>query len=120
MLAIPDLNTLINDLQAVRNIGRAQINKNHDDQVKYLIEQLEIIFTRAHFDGINTVFHSMNSSIGRELSKFIDLIERSSNVQLTDSEKIIIESYIENHLASLVKRRFYRSSIYFCYRRKTN
>ncbi|UJR27918.1 hypothetical protein I4U23_009178 [Adineta vaga] len=97
------LTTLINDLQTVRNLDRNQLNKTHDEQLKYLSDQLNMIFTRAHFDGIKTTFHSMNSHISQELTKFIDQIERSLAIKLTEHETILIESYIHDHLSSLTE-----------------
>jgi len=98
------LTTLINDLKTIRNIDISKLSKDHDDQVKFLSEQLNIIFTRAHFDGIKTVLQSMKSSISLTLTEFIDKIENSLKFKLTNHENLIIESYIQDHLTLLVNK----------------
>jgi hypothetical protein len=79
-----------------------KMSNNRDDQVKFLSEQLNFIFTRAHLDGIKTVFNAMTSSISVSLREFIDKIENSLKMKLTEKDNIIIESYIHDHLTSLV------------------
>ncbi len=103
-LATSDLTTLINDLKTIRTIDTSKLSKDHDDQVKFLSEQLNIIFTRAHFDGIKTVLQAMKSSISLTLTEFINKIENSLKFKLTDHENILIESYIQDHLTSLVNK----------------
>jgi hypothetical protein len=103
-LATSDLTTLINDLKTIRNIDTSKLSKDHDDQVKFLSEQLNIIFIRAHFDGIKTVLQSMKSSISLTLTEFIDKIENSLKFKLTNHENLIIESYIQDHLTLLVNQ----------------
>jgi ethanolamine transporter EutH len=97
--AAPDVAALISDLQAVHQL---KAMNDREDQVKVLFEQLTSIFTRAHLDGIKTVLQAMASSISGDLRESIDRIEASLRVKLTESEQIIIESYIHDHLISLV------------------
>ncbi|CAF1322126.1 unnamed protein product [Adineta steineri] len=100
--ATSDLTILINDLQTIQNIDTSQVNnKDHDDQVKFLSEQLNTIFTRAHFDGIKTTFHSMKSSVSDALQEFIDKTEISLKTKLTEHDNITIESYIQDRLTLL-------------------
>jgi hypothetical protein len=104
-LATSDLTTLIHDLETIRNIDTNKVNNNRDDQIKFLSDQLNIIFTRAHLDGIKTVFHTMKSSVSISLREFIDKIENSLKIKLTEHDNIIIESYIHDRLTSLVSEK---------------
>jgi hypothetical protein len=94
---------LIHDLETVRNIDVSQVNNDRDEQVKFLSEQLNMIFTRAHLDGIKTVLQAMKSPPSVKLREFINKIEYSFKVKLTEYENIIIESYIQDHLTFLVR-----------------
>ncbi len=102
ILAATDLKVLIHDLENIRTIDTSKLNNNRDDQVKFLSEQLNIIFTRAHLDGIKTTLNSMKSSVSVSLREFIDKIEKSLATKLTEHDHIIVESFIQDHLASLV------------------
>ncbi len=102
LLAASDLTILIRDLETIGNMDAGKMSNNRDDQVKFLSEQLNFIFTRAHLDGIKTVFNAMTSSISVSLREFIDKIENSLKMKLTEKDNIIIESYIHDHLTSLV------------------
>ena len=93
---------LIHDLETIQNMDTSKVSNDRDDQVKFLSEQLNIIFTRAHLDGIKTTLHTMKSSISGSLREFIDKIENSLKIKLTEHDNIIIESYIHDHLTSLV------------------
>ncbi len=93
---------LIRDLETIRNIDSSKVNNDRDDQVKFLSEQLNIIFTRAHLDGIKTALDTMKSSVSVSLREFIDKIENSLKIKLTEHDKIFIESYIHDYLTSLV------------------
>lgn len=102
LLAASDLTILIRDLETIGNMDAGKMSNNRDDQVKFLSEQLNFIFTRAHLDGIKTVFNAMTSSVSVSLREFIDKIENSLKMKLTEKDNIIIESYIHDHLTSLV------------------
>lgn len=104
-LAATDLKILIHDLESIRTIDISKLNNNRDDQVKFLSEQLNIIFTRAHLDGIKTTLNAMKSPISISLREFIDKIEKSLITKLTEYDHIIIESYIQDHLTSLVGKK---------------
>jgi hypothetical protein len=93
---------LIDDLETIQNIDGSKARNNRDDQVKFLSEQLNIIFTRAHLDGIKTALNTMTSSVSISLREFIDKIENSLKMKLTEHDHILIESYIHDHLTSLV------------------
>jgi hypothetical protein len=84
------------------NIDTNKVYNNRDDQVKFLSEQLNIIFTRAHLDGIKTVLNAMKSSVSVSLREFVDKIENSLKLKLTEHDNILIESYIHDYLTSLV------------------
>lgn len=93
---------LIRDLETIRNIDSSKVDNDRDDQVKFLSEQLNIIFTRAHLDGIKTALDTMKSSVSVSLREFIDKIENSLKIKLTEHDNIFIESYIHDYLTSLV------------------
>jgi hypothetical protein len=93
---------LICDLETIRNIDSSKVGNDRDDQVKFLFEQLNIIFTCAHLDGIKTALDAMKSSVSVSLREFIDKIENSLKIKLTEHDNIFIESYIHDHLTSLV------------------
>lgn len=95
---------LINDLETIRNIDRNKLNNNRDDQVNFFVEQLNDIFTRTHLDGIKTAFDTMTSSASISIKEFINKIETSLKIKLTEDEQIIIESYIHDHLNLLVRK----------------
>lgn len=101
-LAASNLTMLINDLETIRTIDINKIGHNRDDQVKFISEQLNLIFTRAHLDGIKTAFNSMNSPISISLREFIDKIENSLKLKLNEYDQVFIESYIHDQLTSLV------------------
>ncbi len=103
-LAASDLTILIRDLETIGNMDAGKMSNDRDDQVKFLSEQLNVIFTRAHLDGIKTVFNAMTSSVSVSLREFIDKIENSLKMKLTEKDNIIIESYIHDHLTSLVSQ----------------
>lgn len=111
-LAATDLKMLIHDLESIRTIDINKLNNNRDDQVKFLSEQLNIIFTRAHLDGIKTTLNAMKSPISISLREFIDKIEKSLITKLTEYDHIIIESYIQDHLTSLVGKKWFEDSRY--------
>ncbi|CAF2849900.1 unnamed protein product [Rotaria sp. Silwood2] len=100
-LPASELTMLIHNLETIQNIDASKISNNYDDQVNFISEQLNIIFTRAHLNGIKTVFHTMKTSIGVSLKDFIDKIETSLTTKLTEHDSIIIESYIHDYLTSL-------------------
>jgi hypothetical protein len=102
VLAVSNLTTLIHGLEAIQSIDTTKMSNDRDEQVKFVSEQLNIIFTRAHLDGIKTVLHAMKSPISSSLREFIDKIENSLKMKLTEHDHIIIESYIHDHLTSLV------------------
>lgn len=87
------------DLQAVH---RFKASDDREDQLQALSEQLTTIFTRAHLDGIKAVLQAMTSPTSGSLRQSIERIECSLRVKLNGSEQIIIESYIHDHLISLV------------------
>ncbi|CAF3429043.1 unnamed protein product [Rotaria sp. Silwood1] len=101
LLAASDLTMLIHDLETIQNIDASTVSHDHDDQVNFISGQLNIIFTRAHLNGIKTIFHAMKTSIGVSLKDFIDKIETSLTTKLTEHDSIIVESYIHDHLTSL-------------------
>jgi hypothetical protein len=114
VLAAMDLKILIRDLESIRTIDTSRLNNDRDDQVKFLSEQLNIIFTRAHLDGIKTIFNAMKSSVSVSLREFIDKIEKSLIMKLTEHDHIIIESYIQDHLTLLVGKIIRRLLIIVC------
>lgn len=93
---------LISDLETIRNIDTNKVGNNRDDQVKFLSEQLNIIFTRAHLDGIKDTFNAMQSSVSVSSREFINKIENNLKPKLTDNDHIFIESNIHDYLTSLV------------------
>jgi len=95
---------LIDDLETIQNIDRSKARNDRDEQVKFLSKQLNIIFTRAHLDGIKTALNTMTSSVSISLREFIDKIENSLKMKLTEHDHILIESYIHDHLTSLVSK----------------
>lgn len=114
VLAAMDLKILIRDLESIRTVDTSRLNNDRDDQVKFLSEQLNIIFTRAHLDGIKTIFNAMKSSVSVSLREFIDKIEKSLIMKLTEHDHIIIESYIQDHLTLLVGKIIRRLLIIVC------
>ena len=80
----------------------SKLTDEYDDRMKFLLEQLNMIFTRTHLDGMKTVFNTMKSPISISLREFIDKIENSLQTKLTESDQIIIESYILDHMNFLV------------------
>ncbi|CAF2608538.1 unnamed protein product [Rotaria sp. Silwood2] len=100
-LPASELTMLIHNLETIQNIDASKVSNDYDDQVNFISEQLNIIFTRAHLNGIKTVFHTMKTSIGVSLKDFIDKIETSLTTKLTEHDSIIIESYIHDYLTSL-------------------
>ncbi|CAF0850652.1 unnamed protein product [Rotaria sordida] len=100
-LSASDLTMLIHDFETIQNIDTTKVGNDRDGQVNFISEQLNIIFIRAHLDGIKTIFHAMKSSIGVSLKDFIDKIEASLTTKLTEHDSIIIESYIHDYLSSL-------------------
>lgn len=78
------------------------VSNNRDDQIKLITEQLNSIFNRAHLDGIKAMFQMLKSSVSIMLKNSIDKIEKSLTNKLTERDSIIIESYIHDHLTSLV------------------
>ncbi|CAF0878189.1 unnamed protein product [Rotaria sordida] len=100
-LSASDLTMLIHDFETIQNIDTTKVGNDRDGQVNFISEQLNIIFIRAHLDGIKTIFHAMKSSIGVSLKDFIDKIESSLTTKLTEHDSIIIESYIHDYLSSL-------------------
>lgn len=99
--------TLLKDLKSIQPIDTNKLNGDHDEQMKVLLEQLNIIFTRAHLDGIKTMFNAMKSPISISLKEFIDIIENSLQRKLVESDQIMIESYILDHLRLLVSETFF-------------
>ena len=97
-----DLTMLINDLKSIRPMDASKLTDEYDDRMKFLLEQLNMIFTRTHLDGMKTVFNTMKSPISISLREFIDKIENSLQTKLTESDQIIIESYILDHMNFLV------------------
>ena len=93
------------DLEIIRNVDSRQVTNDRDTQVKFLSEELNHIFTYGHLDGIKTVFNAMKSSIGNSLRNFIDKIENSLTIKLTEHDSILIESYIHDHLTFLVSKK---------------
>jgi hypothetical protein len=77
VLAVSNLTTLMHDLEAIQSIDTTKMSNDRDEQVKFVSEQLNIIFTRAHLDGIKTVLHAMKSPISSSLREFIELWESS-------------------------------------------
>ncbi|CAF1131963.1 unnamed protein product [Rotaria sordida] len=100
-LSASDLTMLIHDFETIQNIDTTKVGNDRDGLVNFISEQLNIIFIRAHLDGIKTIFHAMKSSIGVSLKDFIDKIESSLTTKLTEHDSIIIESYIHDYLSSL-------------------
>ena len=92
---------LISDLHAIH---RFKTNEAREDQVQVLSEQLTTIFTRAHLDGIKAVLQAMASPLSENLRGFIERIEASLQVKLNGAEQLIVESYVHEHLISLVRR----------------
>jgi hypothetical protein len=101
-LAASDLTTLIHELKTIQNMDTNKMSNDRDEQVKILSEQLNNIFTWAHLDGIKTTLHTMKSSISGSLREYINKIETSLKIKLTEHDHIIIESCIHDHLISLV------------------
>ena len=105
-LAATDLTMLLNDLKTIRPMDTSKLNDDHDGQMRVLLEQLNIIFTRAHLDGIKAMFNVMKSPISIALKEFIDIIENSLKTKLVEPDQIMIESYILDHLRLLVSENF--------------
>lgn len=93
---------LLHDLETIRNIDMNKIGNNRDEQVKFVYDQLTRIFTRAHLDGIKTMFDTMKSSISISLREYIDKIENSLEMKLNEYDRIFIESFIHDQLTLLV------------------
>ncbi|CAF5219895.1 unnamed protein product, partial [Rotaria magnacalcarata] len=96
-----DLTMLTRDLKSILNIDGDTINHDRDKQIKFITEQLNITFQRAHLDGIKAVFDALKSSMGVSLNDSIARMENSLTTKLTEHESIFIESYIHDYLASL-------------------
>ncbi|CAF5040025.1 unnamed protein product, partial [Rotaria magnacalcarata] len=92
---------LTRDLKSILNIDGDTINHDRDKQIKFITEQLNITFQRAHLDGIKAVFDALKSSMGVSLNDSIARMENSLTTKLTEHESIFIESYIHDYLASL-------------------
>ncbi|CAM4763528.1 unnamed protein product [Rotaria magnacalcarata] len=99
--AASDLTMLTRDLKSILNIDGDTINHDRDKQIKFITEQLNITFQRAHLDGIKAVFDALKSSMGVSLNDSIARMENSLTTKLTEHESIFIESYIHDYLASL-------------------
>lgn len=101
-LAAPDLTTLVHDLGTILDVNMNKDDQDRDAHVKFVSDQLNTIFTRAHLDGIKAVLDTMKSPLSIALRAFIDRIENSLRMKLSDHDSIIIESYIHDCVASLV------------------
>ncbi|CAM4912460.1 unnamed protein product [Rotaria socialis] len=99
--AASDVTMLTRDLKLILNIDGDTINHDRDKQIKFITEQLNIIFQRAHLDGIRAVFDALKSSMGVSLNDFIDRMENSLTTKLTEHDSIFIESYIHDYFTSL-------------------
>lgn len=103
-LAVSDLSMLTRTLRTTQNIDDNKVNTDRENQIKFISEQLNMIFTRGHLDGIKAVFHAMESPVGAVFFTYIEKIEHSLRATLTENDYVIIESYIHDSLSLLVSK----------------
>ncbi|CAF1305963.1 unnamed protein product, partial [Didymodactylos carnosus] len=65
-----------------------------DNYLEFLTEHINIIFKKYHLDGVKKLFESMKSDIGKKLLTYLDKIEQSLKVKLTDNDLICMEQQI--------------------------
>jgi len=118
------LATLIKDLATIRTVDISRLPNDRDEQVKYISEQLNIIFTRAHLDGVKTCFDAMKSPISVSLREFINQVETSIQMKFTERDSIFIETFINDYLSSLVNLKLIPTHstmlIIHCFRMRIN
>ena len=86
-------------------LQKSLITTNRDNATTYLSEHLTLVLTRAHLNGIKTVFKTIASPLSSRLLEFIERVEFGLEKKFTDQENLIVESYITDHLNPLVSRR---------------
>lgn len=95
---------LTRTLRTTQNVDDNKVNTDRENQIKFISEQLNMIFTRGHLDGIKAVFHAMESPVGAVFFTYIEKIEHSLRATLTENDYVIIESYIHDSLSLLVSK----------------